>query len=180
MPHRAGANSAVTISGTSICDMEPVSTRLKLAAWALFAVVVVLNLVAAYYSIVTRSYPYYSELGTWFLDPWAWIDHLHVSSGGRGDRASPAGERDRVAGGLGFVWGLESVLSGYATDVISFNHGSREIAGYAAAVDGTLWLPGVGLIGTFLILLFPDGHLPSPGWRWVGGWRGLRLLLGRW
>jgi hypothetical protein len=28
-----------------------------------------------------------------------------------------------------------------------------------------MWVPLIGLMGTFLILLFPDGRLPSPGWR---------------
>lgn len=35
-----------------------------------------------------------------------------------------------------------------------------------------LWVPTVGLIGTYLILLFPDGKLPSRRWRplaWVFG-----------
>ncbi len=167
--------------GTSICDTEPVSTRLKLAAWALFAVVVVLNLVAAYYSIVTRSYH----------DSSSWGNSGLVSTLGLGLTTfmfplvgvvialrRPANAIGWLMLAIGFVWGLEGVLSGYATDVISFNHGSREIAGYAAAVDGTLWLPGVGLIGTFLILLFPDGHLPSPRWRWVGWLAGLTIALG--
>jgi hypothetical protein len=35
-----------------------------------------------------------------------------------------------------------------------------------------LWVPTVGLLGIFMILLFPDGRLPSRGWRplaWLSG-----------
>jgi hypothetical protein len=35
-----------------------------------------------------------------------------------------------------------------------------------------LWVPTVGLLGTFLILLFPDGKLPSRRWGplvWLSG-----------
>jgi signal transduction histidine kinase len=38
---------------------------------------------------------------------------------------------------------------------------------WALAFDQWTWVPAVGLLGTFTLLLFPDGHLPSPRWRWL-------------
>ena len=46
-----------------------------------------------------------------------------------------------------------------------------------AALSGPLWVPGIGLIGTFLLLLFPDGHLPSRRWLPVAWVSGLAMLV---
>ena len=32
-------------------------------------------------------------------------------------------------------------------------------------VNNVLWVPAVGLLGTYVFLLFPDGKLPSGRWR---------------
>jgi hypothetical protein len=40
------------------------------------------------------------------------------------------------------------------------------------AVAQSIWVPPLGLLGTFLVMLFPDGRLPSPRWRplvWISG-----------
>ena len=37
------------------------------------------------------------------------------------------------------------------------------------------WVPPLGLMGTQVLLRFPDGRLPSPGWRWFS-WGSLALI----
>src|SRR5918993_1004364 len=41
-----------------------------------------------------------------------------------------------------------------------------------AAVNNFMWVPAVGLLGTYVFLLFPDGRVPSTRWRplaWLSG-----------
>ena len=46
----------------------------------------------------------------------------------------------------------------------------------ALALDGPSWVPFIGISG-YLLLLFPDGHLPSPRWRWFSWACGIGLAL---
>ncbi len=41
-----------------------------------------------------------------------------------------------------------------------------------AGLNNFLWVPAVGLLGTYAIMLFPDGRLPSRRWcplAWLSG-----------
>ncbi len=63
-----------------------------------------------------------------------------------------------MAIGLAWVVPLES-YGGFAY--------SRDLPGGALfiALSGPTWVPPIGLMGTVLLLRFPDGNLPSPRWK---------------
>jgi signal transduction histidine kinase len=66
---------------------------------------------------------------------------------------------------IGGVWGLAAFLSGYSTFGLVTHPGSLPGPDVAAALTSWLWVPGIGLPGTFLLLLFPNGRLPSIKWK---------------
>src|SRR5918998_1532730 len=51
---------------------------------------------------------------------------------------------------------------------------------YPVTIDALtewMWVPPVGLLGIYLILLFPDGRLPSRGWRPLAWFSGAVIVL---
>ena len=66
---------------------------------------------------------------------------------------------------IGLAWGLHGLLKGYSLYGLVTRPGSLPRPDMALALGSWLWVPAVGLMAIFLILLFPDGRLASPRWR---------------
>ena len=79
--------------------------------------------------------------------------------------------------GIGLFTGLSGVVDGYIRYALVTDPGSLPYADTALALTAGSWVFIIAPIMTFLILLFPDGRLPSPRWRPVAYLAGLAIVL---
>ena len=77
--------------------------------------------------------------------------------------------------GIGVFFGVGATVSSLGWYLL---HAGRRGAGLVLlAFDSPSWVPIVVLPVTFLLLLFPDGHLPSARWRWFAWAIGVGLTV---
>src|SRR5207245_853780 len=65
----------------------------------------------------------------------------------------------------------------WATSAFVERPGMLPFGGFMSWLGTFTWSPGILVLFTFLILLFPDGHLPSRRWRPVAWLSGVALFL---
>jgi len=73
--------------------------------------------------------------------------------------------------------GLGALSGSYADYWVGSGSGSDTLGKLAAIYGDTSWVPFILLPVTFLLLLFPDGHLPSRRWRPVAWSAGAGIAL---
>jgi hypothetical protein len=78
---------------------------------------------------------------------------------------------------IGLVEGLDTLTRGYAEFWLASGWGPRSLAVTAAWFSSWAWTPLVVVPTTFLLLLFPDGRLPSLRWRPVA-WLAALAIIG--
>jgi hypothetical protein len=78
---------------------------------------------------------------------------------------------------VAFLQVVENLTYEYALFSVTERDASLPGTGFAAWVAFWAWMPSIGLMITFLFLLFPNGRLPSPRWRWVAWTAGVGIGL---
>lgn len=77
---------------------------------------------------------------------------------------------------LGLIWTLLGMLD-YYSYYGAATPGSVPFPIVMAGISDSMWVPAMGLLGTYVLLLFPDGRLPSKRWRPLAWLSGAVILL---
>ncbi len=77
---------------------------------------------------------------------------------------------------IGMLWTLIGVFEYYAYYGAA-TPGSVPFPVTMAGISDWMWVPAMGLLGTYVLLLFPDGRLPSSRWRPLAWLSGMVILL---
>jgi len=80
--------------------------------------------------------------------------------------------------GIALAGSLMSLSRGYAEFWLDGNSASTTLGELAASYGDVSWIPAILPAATFLLLLFPNGRLPSRRWRPVAWCAGLGIALG--
>ena len=76
----------------------------------------------------------------------------------------------------GIFWMLAISTGGYGAYGLVANPGSVPFPAAIGSLTEWIWAPALGLLGTFLVLLFPDGRLPSRRWHPVA-WLSVAVIV---
>jgi hypothetical protein len=131
-------------------------------AWALCAVCVILGILGLVYGAWN-----YESLDEFLTDvgPLAMLALSFPVVGALIATHRPRNPLGWVFCGVGLSEGLMTFGLGYGVYALQTAPGTVPGGPLAIWLAHWAWVPGAGLLGTFVLLLFPDGRLPSRRWR---------------
>jgi hypothetical protein len=130
-------------------------------AWGLAALAPLLMLSSSLLSVVSGSS---LEFGDVFI--WA-IALVFAAVGVLIAARHPGNAIGWIFLAAGVAAGLGALTHSIAQHWVDGNGGSEALAKAAALYGELSWVPFILMPATFLLLLFPDGRLLSPRWRWI-------------
>jgi hypothetical protein len=77
----------------------------------------------------------------------------------------------------GCAWGMVEASIAYGDWALKVHAGNIPGGAVVASVSLWAWAPAVAITGAFLLLVFPNGHLPGPRWRWLSYLCGLAVAV---
>jgi signal transduction histidine kinase len=136
-------------------------------AWSLLALVLLLTSAALVFAVLSRGTPgphvgVYEYLGwtaAFFMFP---VVGALIASRGAG------GAIGWICLAVGLCVSVTGLSEQYAVYALVTEPGSLPAGEFAAYMSSWSWVTFLGLLSVYLVLLFPDGRLPSPRWRWLG------------
>src|SRR5918994_924161 len=143
--------------------------------WSLAALCVALFLAAVALQIATLPVQPPSNWGTGGISTplWAILPYLPFPIvGALIASRRPGNPIGWICLAAGIFWMLAIVTGEYGLYGLVLKPGSIPFPAAIGSFTEWLWAPALGLLGTYLILLFPDGRLPSRRWRpvtWLSG-----------
>ena len=150
------------------------TSRLAWSLWALSMALTTLSLLLLALSL--------SHRGVHIFDHWLDSTLAAIAFSTVGAVIAPRTRSDNPIGWLfcvgGLLFAVTHFSAQYAIYTLLAAPGSLLLGGEAAAwLESWLWVPQLGSV-LLVLLLFPDGRLPSRGWRWFAWLSMLMVLMG--